>query len=49
MKKEMVFAEDVIKIIENSRKNALKKVNEELIRMYWNVGGYLSEVANNAK
>lgn len=49
MKNEMFFAEDVIKIIENSRKNALKKVNEELIRMYWNVGGYLSEVANNAK
>lgn len=25
-------------IIENARENTLKKVNEELIMMYWNVG-----------
>lgn len=42
MKNEVGFAENLIKIIEDSRNNALRKVNEELIRMYWNVGEYLS-------
>ncbi len=32
----------LIEIIETSRNNALRKVNEELIRMYWLVGEYLS-------
>ena len=40
-------AGNLIKIIEDSRNNALKKVNEELIRMYWNVGEYLSKEAEN--
>lgn len=31
-----------IQIINQSRQNALKKVNEELIQMYWKVGEYLS-------
>ena len=48
MKKEIVLARNLIKIIEDSRNNALKKVNEELIRMYWNVGEYLSREAENA-
>lgn len=39
MKNEISFAGNLIKIIEDSRNNALKKVNEELIRMYWKVGG----------
>ena len=38
MKNEISTAGNLIKIIEDSRNNALKKVNEELIRMYWNVG-----------
>ena len=42
MKNEISFAGNLIKIIEESRNNALKRVNEELIRMYWNVGEYLS-------
>ena len=42
VKNEISFASNLIKIIEDSRNNALKKVNEELIRMYWNVGEYLS-------
>ena len=42
MKNEISTAGNLIKIIEDSRNNALKKVNEELIRMYWNVGEYLS-------
>ena len=48
MKNEIGFAGNLIKIIEDSRNNALKKVNEELIRMYWNVGEYLSKEAENA-
>ena len=42
VKNEISFASNLIKIIEDSRNNALKKVNEELIRMYWNIGEYLS-------
>ena len=48
MKNEISTAGNLIKIIEDSRNNALKKVNEELIRMYWNVGEYLSKEAENA-
>ena len=32
----------VVTIIENARENAYRKVNEELISMYWRVGEYLS-------
>ena len=38
---------NLIKIIEDSRNNALKKVNEELICMYWKIGEYLSNEAKN--
>lgn len=34
--------DEIIRIIEKSRENALKKVNEELIMMYWRVGEYIS-------
>ncbi len=34
----------VISIIENARGRALKAVNAELIRRYWEVGEYLSEL-----
>ena len=37
MKNEISFAENLIKIIEDSRNNALKRVNEELIQMYWKI------------
>ena len=30
--------DEIIHIIEESRKNALRKVNEELIMIYWRVG-----------
>lgn len=42
MKKEISAAGNLIQIISQSRQNALKKVNEELIQMYWKVGEYLS-------
>ena len=48
MNNEIGSAVNLIKIIEDARNNALRKVNEELIRMYWNVGEYLSKEAENA-
>ena len=47
-KNEIVNAGNLISIISESRQNALKKVNEELIRMYWKVGEYLSYEAKKA-
>ena len=38
----------LIHIIEESRQNALKKVNEELIKMYWKVGEFLSKETEHA-
>ena len=40
-KNEIKLANNLINIINTSRENALKKVNEELISMYWQVGEYL--------
>lgn len=45
---EIVLAGRLIEIIETSRNNALRKVNEELIRMYWLVGEYLSDESHRA-
>lgn len=42
MKEAISCASNLIKIINESRQNALRKVNEELICMYWKVGEYLS-------
>ena len=41
-------AAGLIHIIEESRQNALKKVNEELIKMYWKVGEFLSKETEHA-
>lgn len=38
----------ILQIIENSRQNAFRKVNEEMILMYWNIGQYLSQESKNA-
>ena len=40
--------EQVALIIENSRENAYRKVNEELILMYQRVGRFLSEQSKKA-
>ena len=37
MDNKVDFAVNLIKIIEDSRNNALKKVNVELICMYWKI------------
>lgn len=43
MGNDLISAAELIHIIEESRQNALKKVNEELIKMYWKVGEFLSK------
>lgn len=47
MNNEIILAGKLIEIIETSRNNALRKVNEELIRMYWLVGECLSKESQN--
>ena len=39
---EKQFA-DIITLIKQSRVNAIKAVNTELINLYWNVGAYISK------
>ncbi|SUX42746.1 PDDEXK nuclease domain-containing protein [Chryseobacterium indoltheticum] len=34
---------DIVNLIINSRANAIKTVNAELINLYWNIGEYISE------
>lgn len=38
----------VVNIIETARENAYKKVNEELILMYRDIGKFISEQSANA-
>lgn len=38
----------VIEIIEHVKSRALKAVNAELIKMYWEVGKYLSDLCDGA-
>ena len=45
MSNDITAAGNLIQIISQSRQKALKKVNEELINMYWRVGEYLSKEA----
>lgn len=40
--------DEIIKIIEIRKANAYKKVNEELISLYWDFGKYISERVNDA-
>lgn len=49
MENEITLAGNLIEIINNSRQNALRKVNEELIQMYWNIGEYLSKYSETAE
>ena len=48
MSNDITAAGSLIQIISQSRQNALKKVNEELINMYWRVGEYLSKESAKA-
>mgnify|MGYP004563669025 CR=1 FL=1 len=47
-KNEISLADNLINIINTARENAFKKVNEELISMYWQVGKYLHREAQKA-
>lgn len=35
--------ESIIQLIKQSRANAVKAVNNELINLYWNIGAYISK------
>jgi len=48
MKNQISVAGSLIQIINQSRANAIKKVNEELINMYWEIGCYLSKESERA-
>lgn len=48
MIEEKISFEEIINIIETRRNNAYRKVNEELVNMYWDIGRYVSEKINNA-
>lgn len=39
---------EIIKIIKQARERALKSVNAEMINMYWQIGGYLSELCKES-
>lgn len=39
---------DIINMIETRRNNAYRKVNEELIGLYWDFGKYISEKVNDS-
>ena len=39
---------EIVNMIETRRNNAYKKVNEELISLYWDFGKYISEKVNDA-
>lgn len=47
-KNEISLADNLINIINTARENAFKKVNEELISMYWQVGEYLHREAQKS-
>ena len=40
---------DIVKVIETHRENAYRKVNEELVTMYYEIGKYLSEKVSSEK
>ena len=45
----VTLARSLIQIISLSRQNAFRKVNEELINLYWKVGEYLNKESQNAE
>lgn len=45
MEKELEFKE-IINIIQNHRQNVYRKINEELVMMYYEIGQYLSKKVN---
>lgn len=40
---------DIIQLIKQSRNNAIRAVNAELINLYWNIGEYISQKIRNSE
>jgi len=51
MKEELINKEfvEVVNLIRKAKYKAIKSVNEELIKLYWNVGCYISKKIENAE
>ena len=45
---ELIGIGKIVALIAEARSRALHKVNEELIRLYWNIGEFISESLENA-
>lgn len=42
-----VSFDEIVKMVETRRNNAFRRVNEELIALYWDFGKYISEKVND--
>ena len=40
---------EVVKMIHQARYNAIKNVNTELVKLYWNIGEYISKKLESAE
>ena len=40
---------DIIQLIKQSRENAIRAVNAELINLYWNIGEYITNKIEQAE
>jgi hypothetical protein len=40
---------DIIQLIKQSRENAIRSVNAELINLYWNIGAYITNKIEQAE
>ena len=41
--------EKIVSIVQSSKERTFRKVNEEMILMYWNVGEYISKLSKDAE
>lgn len=48
-KNELIDLSNILNLIETHRQNAYRKVNEELVTMYYEIGKYLSEKVSSEK
>ena len=51
MKKELINKEfvEVVNLIKKAKYEAIKSVNQELIKLYWNIGAHISKKIENAE
>jgi predicted nuclease of restriction endonuclease-like (RecB) superfamily len=40
---------EIVKMIEEAQYNAFRNVNAELVKLYWNIGGYISKKISSAE